>query len=274
MEEVADELARNKAELHRRRKQARKERARKRKQRENALLTATIAFSHDPTAGPTIANAIQRKYKDVRIDTVDALQREIENRFLETPIDTLAQWLDWSAIPRKIRNEAQRVAVDARVLHWIDSQSSAQGIAPPPQFVWEKRCALVIDQSTSDQRHADAMRPTRSAAAKKWMQRFRQRWNLCLSRLPAKDLLPKATMQAKVRAATCFLFDKVVHRWDHFGVHSADPKMGPCVCFGDKRRLKKRNPFWTIFWHPRQQPCGSGTISCRDRSHMVAQSCD
>ena len=32
------------------------------------------------------------------------------------------------------------------------------------------------------------------------MQRFRQRWNLCLGRLPAKDVLPTETMQAKARS--------------------------------------------------------------------------
>ena len=46
MEEVAAELSRNSAELARRQRQAQKERARLRKQREQALLTATIAFCH------------------------------------------------------------------------------------------------------------------------------------------------------------------------------------------------------------------------------------
>ena len=61
MEEVAAELARNTAELTRRQRQAQKERTRRRKQREHALLTATIAFCHEPTAGPTIAEATLRK---------------------------------------------------------------------------------------------------------------------------------------------------------------------------------------------------------------------
>ena len=50
-------------------------------------------------------------------------------------IDTLAQWLDWSNIPRTIQSEAQRLVEDARLLHWIGEQNSAQGVAPPPQFV-------------------------------------------------------------------------------------------------------------------------------------------
>ena len=203
MQEVAAELARVTAELTRRQRQAQKERARLRKQREHALLTATIAFCHEPTAGPTIAAATLRKYTRAMGEDVDACAREIETRFLETPVDTLAQWLDWSEdIPRTIRSEAQRLVEDARLLRWIEEQNSAQGVAPPPQFVWETRCALAIDKNSGHQRCAASWRPARSAAAKKWMQRFRQRWNLCLGRLPAKDVLPTATMQAKARSGS------------------------------------------------------------------------
>ena len=149
MEEVAAELARNTAELTRRQRQAQKERTRRRKQREHALLTATIAFCHEPTAGPTIAGAILRKYTRAMDEDVDALTREVETRFLETPVDTLAEWLDWSDIRRTIQGEAQRLVEEARLLHWIGEQNSAQSVAPPPQFVWEKRCALAIDKNSS-----------------------------------------------------------------------------------------------------------------------------
>ena len=198
MEEVAAELARNSAELTRRQRQAQKERARRRKQREHALLTATIAFCHEPTAGPTIAAATLRKYAGAMDLDVNALAREIEARFLDIPVETLAQWLDWSEdIPRTVRTEAQRLVEDARLLRWIGKQNSAQGVAPPPQFVWEKRCALAIENNSGQEKGAASWRPARSAAARKWMQRFRQRWNLTLGRLPAMDLLPSAMMQAK-----------------------------------------------------------------------------
>ena len=120
MEEVSAELARHRTELARRQRQAQKKRARRRKQREHALLTATIAYCHEPTAGPTIAAATLRKYTRAIGEDVDACAREIEARFLETPVDTLAQWLDWSEdTPRTIRSEAQRLVEDARLLRWI-----------------------------------------------------------------------------------------------------------------------------------------------------------
>lgn len=133
-------------------------------------------------------------------EDVDTWTCEIETHFHEIPADTLAQWLDWSDdIPRVARAEAQRLVEDAGLLGWIGEQNSAQGVAPPPQFVWERRCALAIDNRSGRERGAASWRPARSAAAKKGMQRFRQRWNLTLGRLPAKDLLPSATMQTKAR---------------------------------------------------------------------------
>ena len=201
MQEVSAELARVTAERTRLQRQARKERSRRDKQREHALLTATIAFCHEPTAGPTIAEATLRKYARVMNENVATCAHEIENRFLMTSVDTLAQWLDWSEdIPQTVRTEAQRLVEDARLLRWIEKQNKAQGVAPPPQFVWEKRCALAIDNNSGQERGAASWRPARSAAAKKWMQRFRLRWNLTLGRLPAKDILPAATMQAKARS--------------------------------------------------------------------------
>ena len=44
--------------------------------------------------------------------------------------------------------------------------------------------------------------PGAQRRSEKWLQRFRKRWNLCLGRLPAKDVLPTATMQAKARSGT------------------------------------------------------------------------
>ena len=200
MQEISAELARVNAECRRLQRQAQKKRSRRHKQREHALLTATVTFCHEPSAGPTIAKATLRKYARVMEEDVANCTHEIETRFLETPVDTLAQWLDWSeGIPRTVRTEVQRLVEDARLHRWIGEQNSAQGVAPASQFVWEKQCALAIDNNSSQETGAASWRPARSAAAKKWLQRFRRRWSLTLGRLPTKDILPAATMHAKAR---------------------------------------------------------------------------
>ena len=200
MEELAAGLARVTAERRRLQRQAQKQRSRQQKQREHALQVATLAFCHEPLCGPSIAEATLRKYARVMDEDVAACIRAIEDRFLHTPVDTLAMWLDWSEdIPRGARAEARRLVEDARLLRWVGDQNSAQGVAPPPQFVWEKRCALAIACDQDEQRRAASWRPARSAAARKWMQRFRHRWNLSLGRLPTRDIMPADTMQAKAR---------------------------------------------------------------------------
>ena len=231
MEDITAELARVTDERRRLQRQAQKERARRSKQRELALLAATIAFCHEPTAGRTIAEATLRKHARVVGGDVAACAREIETRFLETPVDLLAQWLDWSDdIPRAVRAEAQRLVEDAGLLIWIGEQNSAQGVAPPPQSVWEKRCALAIDSESGGPRGAASWRPARSAAAKKWMQRFRRRWNLTLGRLPAKDL-PPATMQAKVRTGCAKKATRVVPPLDAFWGPQGGPRFGAARLF-------------------------------------------
>ena len=93
--------------------------------------------------------------------------------------------------------EAKRLVEDVRLLSWVSTQNSAQGVAPPPGFVWEKRCALSIENSSKQDRRAWSCRPPGSAAARKWLQRFRRRWGLVLGRQAAKDVLSVDTMRCK-----------------------------------------------------------------------------
>ena len=248
MEDITAELDRVTNECRRLQRQAQKERARRNRQRELALLAATIAFCHEPTSGRTIAEATLRKHARVVGGDVDACAREIETRFLETPVDLLAQWLNWSDdIPRVVRAEAQRLVEDAGLLVWIGEQNSAQGVAPPPQFVWEKRCALAIDSQSGGPKDAAPWRPARSAAAKKWMQRFRRRWNLTLGRLPTKDLLPLATMQAKVRSGCAKKVPGVVPPPDAFRGPWGGPRFGAARLFSVIRGWAKTAPFLLPF---------------------------
>ena len=74
---------------------------------------------------------------------------EMEKRFLDTPVDKLAQWLDWTGdTPQAELMEAKRIVEDVRLLSWVQSQNSAQGVSPLPQFVWEKRCFLSIENTS------------------------------------------------------------------------------------------------------------------------------
>ena len=228
MEELAADLARVSAERARLQRQVQKQRARERRQREQALQAATIAFCHEPSAAATLARATLRRCAACLDADVDGCAREIEDRFLQTPVDVLAQWLDWSGdVPPPVMAEAKRLREDVRLLSWVGEQNSAQGVAPPPQFVWEKRCALAIDNGYGEGEGAASWRPARSAAARKWLQRFRRRWGLALGRLPVKDILPAEVMQAKAANPRAGKTKRGVSPWGHFGVRLADLVFGP-----------------------------------------------
>ena len=176
MAELTADLAHVTAERKRLQKQAQRQRGRQRAQRERALLSATIAFCHEPTAGETIAQAALPKHAPCMDEDGDACTREIEDRFLKTPVDVLCQCLDWKGnIPPGTQAEAKRLVEDARLLSWVGDQNSMQGVAPTPQLVWETRCALSIENSNGVETGAATWRPHRSAFAKKWMQRFCRR---------------------------------------------------------------------------------------------------
>ena len=65
MEHFTAELARLSQERRRLQSQADKQKSRRDARREHALLVATVAFCHEPTAGETIAAAMQQKFKHV-----------------------------------------------------------------------------------------------------------------------------------------------------------------------------------------------------------------
>ena len=231
MDHVSADLARVKAERRRLTKLAWHLDNAKRVRRARAWRVGTIAFCHVPMAGESIATAIVCKYGDAITTDETECALELERRFLNTPVDMLAQWLDWIAEdPQTEVVEAKRLVEEVRLLAWVQSQNAAQGVAPPPQFVWEQRCSLSIQNTSHPNAHASPLRPPRSAGARKWVQRFRRRWGLVLGRLPVQDMLTVDTMRAKVALFFSRFFPKnntPRPAWrTHFGCQKTDPISG------------------------------------------------
>ena len=109
---------------------------------------------------------------------------------------------------------------------------------------------MAIDNRSGRERGAASWRPARSAAAKKWMQRFRQRWNLTLGRLPAKDLLPSATMQTKARPESRRKVATVVPPSVAFWGPQDGPRLGAVRSFSVRNGGAKTEPFFGQFFVP------------------------
>ena len=181
MEEVSAELVRVRAERRRMQKQALQRSWTQQENQERALRVATIACCHAPCASEAIATAIIRKYAAYMSGDVARCKEEIENRFLDTNVDQLAEWLDWTGdILQVDLIEAKRLVEEVSLLSWVHSQNCTQGVSPLPQFVWEQRCLLSIENCCEIDGRASSQRSFRSAAAKKWLQRFRRRWSLAM----------------------------------------------------------------------------------------------
>ena len=151
---------------------------------------------------------------------------ELEKWFLETPVDTLAQWLDWTGDTVQAElMEAKRFVDEVRLLSWVQSQNCIQGVSPLPQFVWEQRCLLSIENGSEYNGRTSSQRPHRTAGAKKWLQRFRRRWGLAMGRLPAKDLLPVDAMREKVRSMGVRKIIPFPNSWGP----KRGPANGPCL---------------------------------------------
>ena len=141
---------------------------------------------------------------------------ELESRFLDKPVETLAQWLDWELdAPLQEVLEARRLVEEVRLRSWVQTQNNTQGVPLPPQLVWEKRCALSIENNSEIDARASAHRPPRSAAAKKWLQRFRRRWGMVLGRQPNKDILSIESMRSMAPKSFTF-FSPPVQNWIRF----------------------------------------------------------
>ena len=259
MEEVAAEFARTRAELTRRQRQAQKERARRRKQREHALLTATIAFCHEPAAGPVIAAATLRKYTEAIDEEVDALTRDIETRFLETPVNTLAQWLEWSDMPRPVQCQAQRLVEETRLLQWIGQQNSAQGDAPAPQFLAEEAVCFGHRPELWPPEVRIFGAPGQKRCGRENGSNAFESAATCAS---AVCLPRRSCRRRKCNRKHDLRLPKNPHRWSDSGgpfwVRNTDPVLGPRVCFQLKRGAKKRTRFGGRILAPDAPPVGLG----------------
>ena len=180
-------------------KAARSEAARRQSKSLRLLRVATIAYCHEPAALTRYAEALIRSGRDVFGDDVGNVATRITSMFLATDICTLSLWLDWepSSCTKQDIGDAQRLLCDARLLGWVENQNATQGLAPSQQVVWEHRCKAQLGSSSGTD--VSAMQGHTSAAAKKWMKRFRSRWSIQLGTLPVQEIVPLDVLRQKAR---------------------------------------------------------------------------
>ena len=166
--------------------------------RQRAWKVAIVSFCHMPEQSQKLAEAILRSYADSFTMSDREFITELERRFLATPVEQLANWLDWQTdLLKAEQEESRRLVADLQLLAWIEGQNTQQGLSPTPGLVWEQRCLLTI-QSLQNTQQGFSKRGKATAGAIKWVQRFKQRWKLLLGRLPTGEIVPLEEMRKKV----------------------------------------------------------------------------
>ena len=180
-------------------KAVRTEAVRRQNKSRRMLRVATIAYCHEPAALTRYAEALIRTGRDVFTDDLDSVATQITSMFLATDTYTLSLWLEWepSSCTKRDICDAQRLMRDANLLGWVESQNATQGLAPSQQFVWEHRCRVGLGRIESTD--VSTMQGHTSAAAKKWMKRFRTRWSIHLGTLPVQEIVPVDMLRQKAR---------------------------------------------------------------------------
>ena len=130
---------------------------------------------------------------------VDDFVHQLEQRFLETELNTLSKIADSQSPPfstQKYRR-ASRAREELGLLDWIRTQNDDHGVAPSSSLLWDQKTKVAGEKAESSTAVPHAAGPTKSAQIK-WAQRFRARWKLQMVRPVAQHVLPPEQLQQKV----------------------------------------------------------------------------
>ena len=114
-----------------------------------------------PWLFPPIAEATL--WKTARVLNLDVANcmHEMETRFLQTPVDTLAKWLDWSEDIRKsVRTEAKRLIEDVRLLRiGVRAEQRARRCASTEVRIGTRRPSASIIEATKPAAQPGGLQP-------------------------------------------------------------------------------------------------------------------
>lgn len=122
---------------------------------------------------------------------------ELEERFVTTDAVEIGSILDGCSerLPKTVFRDAARFRREADLYSWVRLQNINQGVAPAPKLVMLHRRAS--DGESGCCTTGMGLATVFTAGERKWLQRFRKRWNVSLGKVPAGEVVPLAVLQEK-----------------------------------------------------------------------------
>ena len=194
------------------------------------LQIATLAFTHESEGNASYARYLRHTFPAIFTDGDAEVARSIETHFLSLEAGVLASWLDWDC-PNMSASDiaaAKKLVDEANILKWVEHQNAEQGVAPSQRLVWEFRQSL----HTYEVLASGSVVPHCASAAVKWMQRFRQRWQLQMGTQPVQETLPLEVLRAKVPSdekSSDLFFWTPENKGETKRVRIVDPVLGPPI---------------------------------------------
>ena len=169
----------------------------------------------------------------------------LQERYLQTSIEELANIMSGEGLTPRVIREARRFQQEHTLHHWIEVQNVQKGLAPSSARILQEAERL-------EHRHLGGTTLQRSGISDvgktKWMQRFKQRWNVKKGKFQAGECVPQMEAHVKVHIPP-----KRTRGWKFRGPamtgrtkkgdHQTDPKLGPRLIFAFTRGSGKRPPF-------------------------------
>ncbi len=162
-----------------------------------AMDVAFILYVETAPAHDLDVEYLRRRWDDTLNLDWSRVAEELETRFIEADPDDISAILDGKSplLPLSLFKEAARFKGEAAIHKWVRNQNVSQGIAPSPQLVMMYRRDSNFDM-TADLGKAGTQLPF-TAGEKKWLRRFRTRWQISLAKVPVGEVVPLPELREK-----------------------------------------------------------------------------
>ena len=172
-------------------------------------------------------------------------EESLQERYLLTPIEELANIMSGESLDARVMRAAQRFEQEHTLHQWIEVQNVQKGLAPSSARI------LIEAERLKHRTHGgiSLQRPGISDVGKtKWMQRFKQRWNVRQGKFQAGECVPQKDAHAKARTTqktprgSDFRGPAIQGRTKKGGQKTV-PKSGPSGIISFTSGTGKRPPF-------------------------------